>query len=231
MTFRPVATAIAIGALLLTPVGAAAHSLEELNRTLFDREKYFQIMDAATPDFVLQDSSGKPVRLADLRGKVVVLRFVYASCPDECPLHAEKLAEVQKMVNITPMKGEVEFITITTDPSRDTPEVMRRYGADHGLDPANWLFLTSGSNEPEDTTRRLAEKFGLTFTKTAEGMQMHGIVTNVIDREGRWRARFHGLEFQSVNLVLFVNALVNDVHKPAAAAPEQSFWSRLLSLF
>ena len=91
--------------------------------------------------------------LNDLRGKVVVLHFVYTNCPDVCPLHAERIAEVQEMVNRTPMRELVQFVTITTDPEHDTPEVMREYGSAHGLNPVNWRFLTSGPDWPEDTTR------------------------------------------------------------------------------
>lgn len=216
---------------VITPLTATAHSLDDLEQQLFEREQYFQIKDAPAPDFVLLDADGKAVGLADLRGKVVILHFIYASCPDVCPLHAEKLAEVQAMIAITPMKDQVAFVTITTDPVRDTPEVLRGYGARHGLDPANWMFLTGGPDKPEDTTRRLAERFGLKFTETDDGAQMHGIVTMVIDREGQWRGSFHGLKFHPTNLVLFVNGLVNDVHKPGSrhdtATP--SFWERVFS--
>lgn len=229
----PVAAAgLALG-IAIAPLVAAAHSLDELEQQLFDREQYFQIKNVAAPDFALEDTDGKPVALSDLRDKVVILHFIYASCPDVCPLHAEKLAEVQEMIAITPMKDQVAFVTITTDPARDTPEVLLEYGDLHGLDPVNWMILTSGPDEPEDTTRRLAEEFGLKFTQADDGLQMHGIVTIVIDREGRWRASFHGLQFHPTNLVLYVNALVNDVHKPGGHndAPTPSFWERVFSWF
>jgi protein SCO1/2 len=224
------AAGIALGS-AMAPV-AAAHSLDELEQKLFDREQYFQIKNVAAPDFALEDADGETVALSDLRGKVVILHFIYASCPDVCPLHAEKLAEVQEMMAITPMKEQVAFVTITTDPARDTPDVLREYGALHGLDPANWMILTSGPGEPEDATRRLAGEYGLKFTQTDDGLQMHGIVAIVLDREGLWRASFHGLQFQPVNLVLYVNALVNDVHRPGGdGRPAPSFWERLFSWF
>src|SRR3546814_14538068 len=97
---------------------------------------------------------------SDLHDKVVVLHFIYASCPDVCPLHADRIAEVQEMVNRPPMKEQVQFITITTDPTTDTAEVMEDFGPAHGLDPANWLFLTTAPDQPEDATRRLAEASG-----------------------------------------------------------------------
>jgi protein SCO1/2 len=128
------------------------------------------------------------------------------------------------------MRELVQFVTITTDPEHDTPEVMRDYGSAHGLDPANWMFLTGGLDRPEDTTRKLAERFGHTFSKTEDSYQVHGVATHVIDREGRWQANFHGLEFEPTNLVVYVNALVNDAGTSHAHEP-QSFWKALRGWF
>jgi protein SCO1/2 len=133
------------------------------------------------------------------------------------------------MVNRTPMRELVQFVTITTDPEHDTPEVMREYGPAHGLDPANWTFLTAGPDRPEDTTRKLAERFGHTFSKTEDGYQVHGVVTHVIDREGRWQANFHGLKFDPTSLVLFVNALTN-VNTPHGHRA-RSLWDKMRGLF
>jgi protein SCO1/2 len=225
------ASLAAVLAALVSSGPALAHSLENLQQDLFKKEQYFQIKDAPAPDFVLEDADGKSVALSNLRGKVLVLHFVYTRCPDVCPLHAEKIANVQKMINITPMKQQVEFITITTDPENDTPEVLRGYGPVHGLDPANWMFLTKRRSDPEDATRKLAERFGHGFDKTGDGLQMHGIVTHIIDRVGRWRGNFHGLNFRPTNLVVYVNALVNDVHRPGDSEHRQSIFQRIRSWF
>lgn len=221
---------LALPALALSMLSVAtdgrAHSLKDLERLLGDKEKYFQAVNEAAPDLAMQDADGRPVRLADLRGKVVVLHFIYAGCPDVCPLHAERIAEVQSMVNETPMREHVRFVTITTDPRNDTPDVLRAYGALHGLKADNWMFLTIGPDQPEDATRQLAARFGHKFQKMENEYQLHGIVTHVIDKEGRWRANFHGLRFDPVNLVLYVNALVNDVQKPHGHEP-QGTWERI----
>ncbi len=214
----------------LAPAALRAHSLEELQNQLFEREEFFQKMDEQAPDFALQDAKGRPVGLADFRGKVVVLHFIYAGCPDVCPLHAERIAEIQEMVNVTPMKELVQFVTITTDPSGDTPDVLKAYGPAHGLDPVNWTFLTSGQDQPEDMTRKLAEQFGHKFTLTDEGLQLHSVVTHVIDRNGMLVANFHGLRFEPTNLVLFVNALTNDPDRPHGHEPE-SWWGWVRGFF
>ncbi len=188
-----------------------AHSLEDLEENLKGREKYAQIVNRPAPSFTLTSGKGEPVSLADLRGKVVILWFVYARCPDVCPLHSGALASIQKQVNRTPMRELVQFITITTDPEHDTPELMRDYGPKHGLDPINWTMLTSGPEELS-ATRELAEKYGLKFTPVEDGYQMHGLVTHLIDKSGNLRARYHGLKFNPTNLIVHVNALTNDYH-------------------
>ena len=215
-------------AVALGPAAAFAHSLESLQEQLNATEKYFELKSVPAPDFTLKDAAGAPVSLTDFRGKVVVLHFIFASCPDVCPLHADRIARVQEMINVTPMRDRVEFVTITTDPARDTPDVLKAYGPLHGLDPVNWKFLTSGPDRPEDT-RKLAAEFGHTFTPTDDGLQLHSVVTHVIDRDGVLRANFHGLGFEPTNLVLFVNGLVN-AGIPHQEPPPPSMWERFRSM-
>lgn len=222
---------LALTCVLLTlPLGpASAHSLEELEEELSSRERYFQPVDEPAPPFTLKDAEGRPVQLSDFADKVVVLNFIYASCTDVCPLQSDLIAQIQELVNATPMRDRVQFLSITTDPVRDTPDVLRAYGPAHGLEPRNWTFLTSGPREP-DQTRALVEQFGHRFDVTPSGVQIHGVVTHVIDREGRWRANFHGLRFDPTNLVVFVNALVNDVQH-AKDQQDHTLWERLQELF
>lgn len=205
---------------------ASAHSLKQLKDDLSSREEYFQAVDQPAPDFALIDADGKTVKLSDYRNKVVILNFIYAGCGDVCPLHSQLIVQLQSMINITPMKDHVVFISITTDPSNDKGATLTAYGKAQGLDLVNWLFLTSAADQPEDTTRTVAKAYGLEFTE-ADGMQMHGVVTNVIDRDGNLRARFHGLKFQPISLVSFVNALVNDLHGPDETSHESddTLWS------
>ncbi|MFE0753408.1 SCO family protein [Inquilinus sp. NPDC058860] len=209
------------------PAVALAHSLHNVEQRIREQEKYFEPKPGRpAPEFTLQDADGRPVSLADFKGKVVVLHFIYASCTDECPLHADLIARIQEKVDETPMRDRVQFVTITTDPVRDTPEVMKDYGRAHNLDPVNWVFLTSGPARPEET-RSLVKRFGHQFREIEGGVEIHGVVTHVIDRGGNFRANFHGLGFDPVNLVVYVDALVNDLHPE----PEPSFWDRLRGWF
>lgn len=190
---------------------ASAHSLDELEGQLTKQELSFQAVSRPAPAFTLQGSDGQPHSLSDWKGKVMVLWFIYTNCPDVCPLHTDAMASVQQMINRTPMKERVEFIVITTDPERDTDAVLRNYGEIHGLDSANAVLLTSEADKPA-VTRQLAEAYGLKFTPGPDGMQMHGIVTHVIDKSGNLRARYHGLKFAPASLIAYINALTNDYH-------------------
>ena len=210
--FRGAAYVVVMTALLgLGTTTSAAHSLKALEDKLQERERYVQIVQEPAPDFTLQDAQGREIGLADFRGEVVVLNFIYTNCPDICPLHSERIAEIQEMIEPTPMRELVQFISITTDPLRDTWSVMKDYGPDHGLDPANWMFLSSGP-DGLDATRDLAGDYGLKFTLTDSGYQMHGLVTFLIDKRGNIRARYFGLKFHPTNFILQVNALTNDDH-------------------
>jgi protein SCO1/2 len=205
-----------------TPVGA--HSLDSVEQQQIQREAKVEFVNRPAPDFSLTDPAGNGVQLADFRGKVVILYFIYTACPDICPLATQKIIEIQNLVSVTPMLERVAFIAITTDPVTDTPDVMRGYMEAQGVDPENFLFLSSGAEQPA-ATRNLATEFGLKFTPTDDGYQMHDTVINVIDRELRIRARYHGLEFNSTNVVLYLNALSNDldVHPaPVAGAATAS---------
>lgn len=229
MRFRYLTFVLAVVLPLASPA-LAHHPGADLDEVMGSKEQYFQAVDKPAPPFTLKDADGKVVTLDAFSDKVVVLHFIYASCPDVCPLHAEKLAEVQAMINQSPMKDMVRFISVTTDPVNDTPGVLEAYGPAHGLDLVNWTFLTTRPDQDEETTRTLAEAFGHRFSKTDEGYQTHGVVTHVIARQGRWAANFHGLRFEPLNLVLYVNGLTNNA--PAQTdRPKPVWWDRLKGLF
>jgi protein SCO1/2 len=227
---RRSALAIGLLSLIATALPADAHHPgTDLDAVMGSKEQYFQAIDRPAPPLSLRAGDGRDVTWTDYARKVVVLHFIYAGCPDVCPLHAEKLAEVQAMINQSPMKDLVEFVTITTDPSNDTSDVLDDYGRNRGFDAVNWSHLTTGQDQDEGATRTLAEAFGHTFTKTADGYQTHGVVTHIIDGDGRWAGNFHGLRFDAVNLVLYVNALINNTHGPARK-PVPGWWDRLKGL-
>ena len=229
---RPLTRRAALASLaaLLSGPALANHPGENLDARMMEMEDYFQSIDAAEASaFELQDADGNLVRLSDFSDKVVVLTFIYASCPDVCPLHSEKIAAIQASINDGPMRDRVQFVSVTTDPVNDTPDVLRNYGDVHGLDPVNWVLLTKTADQPDDATRLLARDYGLEFTKTADSdMMMHGAVTHVIDVGGRFAGKFHGMEFSNVNLILYVSELLNNAQHRRR---ETGWWDRLTGAF
>jgi cytochrome oxidase Cu insertion factor (SCO1/SenC/PrrC family) len=91
------------------------------------------------PDFVLSDTAGRPVHLADFRGRVVLLSFIYTRCPDACPLLTAQLARLQARLGRE--RTRVQLLSITVDPQRDSVEELRAYARRFGADPAAWSFL------------------------------------------------------------------------------------------
>lgn len=212
-------TVLVFSLVLFATFSVSAHSPDDVLRELREKEPYLQLTDREAPGFVLEDPDGRKLGLADFRGKVVILNFIYARCTDVCPLHSELIATLQDQINATLMRDQAQFVTIATDTedAAATAEAMRAHGKAHGLDPRNWIFLYRGSEKP-DAGIRLAKAYGLEFTQAAEGVQMHGVVTHVIDQNGILRARFHGLRVQPLNVTTFVNTLVYPEHHVAGLA-------------
>src|SRR5689334_821750 len=75
------------------------------------------------PEVRLVDSAGRPFALSSLRGKAVVVSFVYTTCTGSCPATTSTLARAQQVLKQAGLWGErVEFVSISLDPKRDTPE-------------------------------------------------------------------------------------------------------------
>lgn len=76
-------------------------------------------------DFALIDHNGKPRRLADFKGKAVVLFFGYTQCPDVCPTNMVAMKETMKLLG--PDAARVQVLFVTLDPARDTPKLLAQY--------------------------------------------------------------------------------------------------------
>lgn len=199
----------------LTASQVTAHSMKEALDALQQSEPYLQPVNHVAPDFMLEDAWGRQHRLAEYRGKVVVLNFIYARCKEACPLQSLMLAKVQEQIDATPMRDQIQFVTVATDTedAASTAEVMRGYGKTHGLDPASWIFLFRGAGGTPDAGIKVAKTYGLEFVVVSGEEQMHGVVTHVIDQQGIMKARFHGLRFKPEHLTAFIGGLLHSDHE------------------
>ena len=148
------------------------------------------------PEFTLTDQDGRRVALKELRGKVLAVTFIFASCADTCPLLTAKLAAVQDRLGAA-FGPDVRFVSITVDPERDTPEVLKRYAQAHRANSAGWSFLTGTPAE----IRRIAGRYGVIYKKTASGDVDHTFLTSLIDRGGTLRVQYMGVRFDPDELL------------------------------
>jgi protein SCO1 len=89
--------------------------------------------------FRLTDHAGRSLALDDLRGRPVALTFLYTSCPDLCPLTAQRLG--QSLAKLGPDGERVAVVVISVDPANDTPEAARAFLQRHDLAGLNRHFL------------------------------------------------------------------------------------------
>ena len=94
------------------------------------------------PDFALLEPEGRTVHLSDFNGRVVLLSFIYTSCPSACPLITQRIALLRSRLRETGLfPTRVGLLSVTVDPERDTPAVLARYAKAFGADLGGWRFL------------------------------------------------------------------------------------------
>jgi protein SCO1 len=135
------------------------------------------------PNVPLITQDGKEVRLYEdlLKGKSVAINVIYTSCKDECPLETARLVQLQKLMGER-MGKDIFFYSITIDPKRDTPKVLKAYAEKFGVGPG-WLFLTG---KPEDI-KVVTKKLGLSRNSDSVSKDGHS-ASLMIGREptGQW---------------------------------------------
>jgi protein SCO1 len=130
-------------------------------------------------DFVnLHDQKGQLVQLEDLKGRIVLVFFGYTHCPDECPTTLARLKQMMEMLGV--QAKDVTVIMVTTDPARDTAEVMGGYLANFN---PGFLGLRGNPSDLEKTWNA----YGVTVLNNGE---THSARVYVIDREGKLRITF-----------------------------------------
>jgi protein SCO1/2 len=142
--------------------------------------------DRAAPDFSLTGAGGQPVSLSDFRDKVVVLYFGYTFCPDVCPTTLTDMKQVMQLLG--KKADDVQFIMVSVDPERDTPEKLAEYVT--YFDP-RFIGVTG---TPEEVLAA-ATPYGVIFEKhegtAATGYLVdHTATLNIIDKDGRLRLLF-----------------------------------------
>jgi protein SCO1/2 len=156
------------------------------------------------PEFTLTNQDGKRIALKDLRGRVLAITFIFASCTDTCPLLTATMAGLQDRLGAD-FGPRVNFVSITVDPERDTPEVLKRYAQKHRVNPAGWAFLTGTPAE----IREVARRYGIYYKKTPLGDVDHTFLTSLVDQTGTLRVQYMGVRFEPDEMLRDLQSLSN----------------------
>jgi protein SCO1/2 len=176
--------------LVIGLVVLASVMLAQLNDTLHDPADAALPRIAPAPDFTLTSQDGAQVSLTDLRGKVVAVTFIYTRCTDTCPILTPMMSFVQDRLG-GDFGKKIAFVSITVDPERDTPDVLKAYAQAFGANLDGWAFLTGAAEPIRDVTR----SYGVFAAKTADGNVDHSFLTSVIDPNGILRVQYLGARF------------------------------------
>lgn len=136
------------------------------------------------PEFTLTNQDSKRIALNELRGKVLAITFIFASCADTCPLLTAKMVGIQNALG-SDFGSKIYFVSITVDAERDTPEVLKQYAEGHKANTAGWAFLTGTPAE----IRAVAKRYGIYYKKTPRGNVDHTFLTSLVDGNGTLRVQ------------------------------------------
>ncbi len=143
--------------------------------------RHAALPDAEAPDFVLRDQAGSVVRLSALRGKLVLLTFLYTSCPDVCPLIATQLNLALHTLP-APARRQVRVIAVSVDPAHDTRAAVRRFIATHRLLP-QFRYLTGTPDE----LKPVWQNYNLLVEAKNVERVAHSAYVLLLDRQGKPR--------------------------------------------
>lgn len=133
------------------------------------------------PEFSLINQFNKEITQDALKGKIVVMNFIFTRCqaPHMCPASTKRMVELQTMVKEQRVKN-VQFVTLTFDPEYDTPEVLKMYAQAYQINNSNFYLLTGSST----TIKKLLKHFAI-YTAPQKGSISHNIKTLLFDPNGK----------------------------------------------
>jgi len=172
----------------------------------------------AVPNFSFTNQDGQRVSLKEYHGKVLLLTFIYTRCPfpDYCPRMSANFAEIYRHLQTDPsLKSSTRLLSLSFDPERDTPKVLREYAfkVAHTRDEALFKRWEFGAPR-EDDLPKIANFFGILY-KADGGLITHNLSTTVIGPDGKIVKWYHGNDWQ-------VPDLIKDASEAGLARPSRS---------
>jgi len=139
------------------------------------------------PAIRLIDQHSDPVLLSSLKGKLVLVNFIYTSCPGPCLTETSKMANVADRLG-TKLGTKVTLVSVTVDPEHDGPAQLLKYARKQDVDKAGWLFLTGVPGAVDATLKN----FKLVRQREDDGSVDHVIGVFLLGRDGRELREYNG---------------------------------------
>ena len=156
------------------------------------------------PNFTLRNQDNREIRIHNYRGKTLLLTFIYTRCPvpEYCTLMSNNFAQIERVLGQDPRVYEkTHLLSVSIDPSYDTPEVLRSYGAAHTERYeketfAHWEFAGGTSAQ----VKEIAQYFGLTYFPDKDQI-IHGLRTVIVTPEGKVAKIYTGNDWKPEEVV------------------------------
>ena len=163
---KPLTLMLSLIVLSLTPSDIPAQSVQAMEAQGGEAQTQpTEFTPFPAPDFLLTDQDAQPFVLSSLRGKVVLLDFIFTRCPGPCPMLSTKFSHVQRRLGVR-LGTEVMLLSVTIDPRRDSPEVLKTYAARYKADLSGWKFLTGSTRD----ILTVAAQYGVEYRGGSDGI-------------------------------------------------------------
>ena len=161
-------------------------------------------------DYTLVNGEGTPVRLAEYRGKPLIVSFIYTGCTQVCPTTTRFLGRAIQEAQGALGKDAFRVVTVGFNLPFDTPVAMREFQKKHGIELANWEFLAADA----PTVEGLARDTGFVWAPTTSGFD-HLTQATIVDGRGRVFQQVYGESFELPMLIGPLKELVTGAPAPA----------------
>lgn len=220
-----VAIALAAAAVLLAETASASAETGQ-PQAAFDQKVALSrsqaVVGQTIGEHVLTDANGRAVRLSDLRGRPLVVNFIYTGCYHVCPTTTRFLLGAVKSAQSALGKDAFTTLTIGFNLPFDNPVAMKAFARQQGVDLPNWLFASPDAGSLD----RLLRDFGFSYAHTPNGFD-HVLQVTVVDAQGRVYRQLYG---ESFDLPLLVGPLKELITGVPVAAPTLEAWFERVKL-
>jgi len=139
---------------------------------------------------------GKQIEFKDLRGETLAIVMIYTACRTACPRLVADMRAIESAVDAKKASG-VKYVLVSIDPVADSPERLKAFAKENGMDGPQWLFLQG----TEDGVRDFANILAVKYKKISPVDFSHSNIISVFDRQGVMKYQKEGLRLENQDVV------------------------------